>query len=91
MNISAYTLPVLADSDKFAMPADFSAELSEYPCYGQDAVYIIKKRALILALWNLLPEEKQPENTHSYFEIPVYSQAKKDSPDLLWEKNIPLQ
>lgn len=60
-------------------------------CIGQDAQYILKKRALILDLWNLIPE-KQPETPpYACCNPPVLYSNHSESFEFMPEKSIPLQ
>lgn len=60
-------------------------------CIGQDAKYILKKRALILDLWNLLPEEQTENKPADCFYPPVLFAKNRELFETVSEKSIPLQ
>lgn len=72
-----------------------NVSLDEDCCVGQDAVYIIRKRAMILDLWNLVPEnspEKTPPKKRNYsVKLPVLCDNSMNYISSVLEKPIPVQ
>lgn len=64
-------------------------------CIGQDALYILKKRAMIRDLWKLIPldtEEKTPEiETGLLFDLPVICSNPYEFYGQYSEKQVPIQ
>ncbi|MDE5682558.1 MAG: hypothetical protein K2I05_09600, partial [Mailhella sp.] len=64
-------------------------------CIGQDALYILKKRAMIRDLWKLIPldaEEKTQEIENGLlFDLPVICSNPYESYGQFSEKRVPIQ
>lgn len=61
-------------------------------CIGQDANYILRKRAMIVDLWNLVPEPEKSASfeTSSFFDLPViYHNSIENTHS--FDKQIPIQ
>lgn len=83
----------------------FNSPVKEYTfedefCIGQDAGYILRKRAMIVDLWNLVPETTEKSSsldTALFFDLPVtYHTAMEGSLQSAqstqsFDKQIPIQ
>lgn len=61
-------------------------------CIGQDAAYILRKRAMIVDLWNLVPDTAKSSSvdTELFFDLPViYNNSGEGHSS--FEKQIPIQ
>lgn len=68
---------------------------SNESCIGQDAGYILRKRAMIMDLWNLIPDTPK-ENTLSsesslLFDLPVFYNSTMEGSAYSFDKQIPVQ
>lgn len=81
------------ESDALFSDASYSAPmLLQDACIGQDARYIIRKRALILDLWNLQPEGQHScEEKNYFFDLPVIIDNSKEFSITAMERAIPVQ
>lgn len=82
-----------ADTDALFSDDSFSApELMQNVCAGQDAQYIIRKRAMILDLWNLQPEKPiSVKEKNLFFDLPIIIDNSKEFSFSCMERAIPVQ
>lgn len=88
-----YTRPkVIFESEihSFAVPAKEYSSYDDF-CIGQDAGFIVRKRAMIVDLWNLVPEaDKSSFDSSMFFDLPVIYNNGMENPHS-FDKQIPIQ
>lgn len=64
-------------------------------CIGQDANYILRKRAMIVDLWNLIPDTPKESSLSSenllLFDLPVIYNSSMEGSSHSFDKQIPVQ
>lgn len=88
-----YTRPRVnfeSEIHSFAVPANEYSYYDDF-CIGQDAGFILRKRAMIVDLWNLVPEvEKTSFDSSMFFDLPViYNNGMENTHS--FDKQIPIQ
>ena len=81
------------EANTFAIPKPEYAFTNDF-CIGQDAGYILKKRAMIVDLWNLVPDTAMEKSSaldgELFFDLPViYNNSMDGHPS--FDKQIPIQ
>lgn len=81
------------ETNTFAVPKPEYTFTSDF-CIGQDASYILRKRAMIVDLWNLVPdtamEKTSTMDTELFFDLPVIYHNGMEG-QTSFDKQIPIQ
>lgn len=89
-----YTRPRVkfeSEIHSFAVPSKENFLSNDF-CIGQDASFILRKRAMIMDLWNLVPETDKNAafDTDLFFDLPVIYHNGAETAHS-FDKQIPIQ
>lgn len=83
-----------AEANAFTMPEKEYTFSNDF-CIGQDASYILRKRAMIVDLWNLIPDTPKENSVSSenllLFDLPVIYNNNMEGSSHSFDKQIPVQ
>lgn len=83
-----------AEKNTFNVPEKEYTFSNEF-CIGQDASYILRKRAMIVDLWNLIPDDPKENSVSSesllFFDLPVIYNNTTEGSAHSFDKQIPIQ